>query len=81
MFNNDQEQKIKVFATITQLINQCFDICLINTYNNILSKEESLCLRKCTSNYLELNNNITKQLTEDKKTITEKNKHIMNIKT
>ena len=81
MFNNDQEQKIKVFASITQLTNQCFSICFINTSNNKLSFEESQCLRNCSKNYLELNNNITKQLTEDNQATIEKNKNIMNNKT
>lgn len=84
MFNDNQEKKIKQFATVTKLANTCFikccDISLIKNQSN-LSKEEEKCLLNCVNSYLELNNNVINQLLKDKEEIEVKNKIILETKT
>ncbi len=82
MFNDDQENKIKIFASITKVTNLCFSKCIISlAEDNKLTSKEKDCLRQCSNNYIELNHNIKNQLKIDKERIEEKNKYILENKT
>jgi hypothetical protein len=88
MFSESQQAKIKKFATVAKVTNECFNKC-VNYDNNIplnddiksISKQESNCLKNCSFTYLELNNNIDNQLFKDLKAFNAKNKEILEKKT
>lgn len=85
MFTESQQDKIKLFAKVTKVVNICFNNCFDSTANNFnlnkLSINENNCVKNCAFKYLELNNNVEKQLIEDIKLFNKKNKDILFKKT
>lgn len=65
MFNENQQEKIKEFATYTKLTNHCFDICVNDSFQNEkISSIEKNCLEKCSESYIDMHSNFKKFLTE-----------------
>ncbi len=84
MFSDDQMKKIKYFASVTKIANECFKFC-VNFDNSSLSTikthklslKEVSCLRNCSEEYLKLRDFIEIQLFNDYESIQNKNKKIM----
>lgn len=72
MFNENQQEKIKEFATLTKLTNHCFEMCVslidndINVKVNMNSYKLNLieikCLEKCSETYIDMHSNYNKFL-------------------
>ena len=84
MFSDDQMKKIAFFSSLTKVTNECFEKCVNFKIEEIdknikcsLSKEESLCLNKCSTEYLKLREFVEDQLNEDWNSIKNKNKKIL----
>lgn len=95
MFSDDQVNKIKYFASLTKIANECFGQCI--NYDTFL-KEESLekitqnlqseisqaekkCLINCSEGYTKLRSFIESQLFEDYESVKNKNKKIFDNET
>jgi hypothetical protein len=90
MFSDAKVEKIKYFASICQITNDCYKKCIdldveSETTNNleikkpkaaILKQNEIKCLKLCSESYLKLRNFFDTQLLEDYKSIQNKNKKI-----
>lgn len=91
MFNEDQEAKIKAFASVVKITNACFIKCIqylpgapqsgLPKQKIYLSSNELICISNCADAYLELNNNVTNQLQKDLELGQERNKIIFETKT
>jgi len=84
MFSDDQMKKIKYFASVTKIANECFKVCvsfddsaLSTQKSDKLSLTEVSCLRNCSEEYLKLRDFIEIQLFNDYESIQNKNKKIM----
>lgn len=89
MFSNDQVTKIKYFASVTKISNECFKLC--TNFNDLIDKEtelksikenklsyiEETCLRNCADDYLKLREFVQAQLFNDYESLQDKNKKIM----
>lgn len=75
MFNENQQEKIKEFATLTKLTNHCFEMCVnlidnnttnikVNMISSKLNLIEIKCLEKCSETYIDMHANYTKFLLE-----------------
>jgi len=86
MFSENQMKKIKYFASVTKIANECFKLCIninldhlnnkTDPGNNLTIKEET-CLKSCSEEYLKLRDFIEVQLLNDYESIQNKNKKIM----
>ena len=84
MFNENQLQKIKVFATLTKINNECFKKCVFfevldskeNLLKNELSLKEKKCLKTCTESFLKMRDFVENQIFEDFESVSKKNKDI-----
>lgn len=93
MFNEDQQRKLQVFASLTKLTNTCFDKCCnINIQDdflndieikntNLLSIQEKECISLCSYSYIVLNQNVHNHLLKNQYELEKKNKEILDKKT
>ena len=84
MFNTGQEKLIKIFASITNINNNCFKKCVFvekESFDNNLKIEEINCLKKCSNEYIELRDFYQIQLFRDFESIKIKNRKIFDDKT
>ncbi len=91
MFSGNQLDKIKYFASVTKITNECFKKCVnINDEKQLikknstgyslspnLSKNEENCLKSCSINYVKLKEFVQSQIFEDYESIKNKNKRIL----
>jgi hypothetical protein len=86
MFSENQMKKIKYFASVTKIANECFKLCIDLNFDqlanrsmteNKLSTKEETCIKNCSEEYLKLREFIEVQLLNDYESIQNKNKKIM----
>lgn len=86
MFSENQMKKIKYFASVTKIANECFKLCInlnldhstnkTDPGKNLTIKEET-CMKNCSEEYLKLRDFIEVQLLNDYESLQKKNKNIM----
>ena len=84
MFNTGQEKLIKIFASVTNINNNCFKKCVFvekGEIDNNLKLEEIECLKKCAFEYIELRDFYQIQLLRDFESIKKKNRKIFDDET
>ncbi len=84
MFSSGQENLIKIFASVTNINNHCFQKCVSvekDGLDKILKEEEIVCLKKCSVEYIELRDFFKNQLFRDYESIKKKNRKIFDEKT
>jgi hypothetical protein len=83
MFSDNQMTKIKIFASMAKITNECFKTCItdfsIKTENNTnknLEPNETKCIQNCADSYSKLRNFLEGQLFADYESIKKKNEKI-----
>ena len=90
MFNENQLQKIKVFATLTKINNDCFKKCvhfeikkeiIKENLDSELTNREKICLKNCSLTLLKMRDFTESQLFQDFESVNKKNKNIFDNET
>lgn len=81
MFSDKQMKSIKLFSSMTNITNNCFNKCINEFNSKELNPSEIKCLEICSDSHIKLRTFILSQLFEDYDSVLNKNKKIFEEKT